>query len=97
MPGATSGTAYPSYIAFRTADPDGHVLTVVAELEPDDGSRFPWALCYQAGVPWGDFRKVPGNYMRLGIDAAVAQTMIDVIMRGGTLPPELVSKLPTVD
>ncbi len=41
MPGAKSGKDYPDYIAFRKADDGGRLLTVVAALEPEDGSLFP--------------------------------------------------------
>ena len=50
MPDTQSGRDYPDYIAFRTAD-GGRLTTVVAVLEPDDGSLFPWATRYHAQAP----------------------------------------------
>ena len=47
--------AYPDYIAFRTAGGDGRLLTVVAELDPDDGSRFLGAMWYHEQAPKGEF------------------------------------------
>ena len=35
--------------------------------------------------------------MRLGMSAAVATTMIDLIKHGQSLPPELVARLPVVE
>ena len=57
--------AYPDYIAFRTAGGDGRLLTVVAELDPDDGSRFPWAMWYHEQAPKGEFSQVSANYRQL--------------------------------
>ena len=89
MPGATSGMDYPNYIAFRTTDGNGgRLLTVVAALEPEDGSRFPWARWYQEQAPAVEYKKVPGNYMRLGMSEAIATTMIELIKHGQCLPPE---------
>ena len=50
MPDTQSGRDYPDYIAFRTAD-GGRLTNVVAVLEPDDGSLFPWATRYHAQAP----------------------------------------------
>jgi hypothetical protein len=97
MPGVQSGRDYPEYIAFRTAYDGGHLVTVVAALEPDDGSLFPWAMRYHAQAPRGEFRKVPGNYIRLRIDTAVAKSMIDIIKLGRSLPTEFVAKLPIIE
>jgi hypothetical protein len=97
MPGAKSGADYPDYIAFRTADDGGRLVTVVAALEPDDGSLFPWGMRYHAQAPSGEFRKVPCNYIRLRIDTAVAKSMIDLIKLGRSLPTEFVAKLPIIE
>ena len=97
MPGATSGAEYPDYIAFRTSGDNGRLFTVVAALEPEDGARFPCATRYHAQAPSGEFRKVPSNYIRLQIDAAVATSMIDSIKLGRSLPTEFVAKLPIID
>jgi hypothetical protein len=96
MPGAKSGAEYPDYIAFRATYGD-RLLTIVAALEPDDGSRFPWAMWYHELAPSGDFKKVPGSYIRLGIDRAVAKPAIDLIKLGRSLPREFVAQLPIVE
>jgi len=97
MPDTTSAAAYPEYIAFRTTGDGGRLVTVVAALEPADGSLFPWAMRYHAQAPSGEFRKVPGNHFRLRIDTAVAKSLIDAIKRGQSLPTEFVAKLPIVE
>jgi hypothetical protein len=51
---------------------------------------------YIAQAPSGEFRKVPGNYIRLRIDTAVAKSMIDLIKLGRSLPTEFVAKLPII-
>lgn len=97
MPGTTSGADYPNYIAFRTTDGNGgRLLTVVAALEPYDGSRFPWGTWYHERDPAGEFKKVPGNYLRLGMSDAVATTIIELIRHGHSLPGEFVARLPVV-
>ena len=98
MPDARSGAAYPSYIAFRLTDGDeGRLLTVVAVMEPEDGSRFPWATWYHQRAPAGEFKKVPGNYIRLGMSEAIATTVIELIRHGQCLIPDLVAHLPIVE
>ena len=97
MSGATSGAAYPDYIAFRTTGDDGRLLTVVAALEPDNGARFPWATCYHELAPEGDFKQVPGNYSQLGVARGVAEAMIDLIKLSRPLPTEFVAHLPLIE
>jgi len=97
MPDTTSAAAYPEYIAFRTTGDGGRLVTVVAALEPADGSLFPWAMRYHAQAPSGEFRKVPSNHFRLRIDTAVAKSLIDAIKRGQSLPTEFDAKLPIVE
>jgi hypothetical protein len=93
MPGAKSG----DYIAFRIADERGELMPVVAHLvEPDEHSAFPWAIWYHEGAPRGEPRKVPGNYADLAINAAIAETMIDLNEAGQALPSEFVERLPIV-
>ena len=93
MSGATSGAAYPGYIAFRTTGDDGRLLTVVAALEPENGARFPWATWY----PEGDFKQVPGNYRQLGVARRVAEAMIDLIKLSRPLPTEFVAESPIIE
>ena len=97
MPDTKSAAANPEYIAFRTTGDGGRLVTVVAALEPADGSVFRWALRYHAQAPSGEFRKVPGNHFRLRIDTAVAKSLIDAIKRGQSLPTEFDAKLPIVE
>ena len=97
MPGTQSGADHPNYIAFRRADDGGRLLTVVAALEPEDGSLFPWATWYHEQAPRGEFRKISGRFIRLRIDGPVAKTMIDLIKVGRSLPTEFVAKLPIVE
>jgi len=52
---------------------------------------------YHAQAPTGEFRKVPGNHIRLRIDTAVAKSMIDLIKFGRSLPTEFVAKLPIIE
>ena len=95
MPDTKSAAAHPEFIAFRTAVK--RRASVVAALEPADGSLFPWAMRYHAQAPSGEFRKVPGAHFRLRIDTAVAKSMIDAIKLGQSLPTEFVAKLPIVE
>jgi hypothetical protein len=97
MPDTKSAAGYPEYVTFRTAVNGGRLLTVVAALEPADGSLFSWAMRCHAQAPSGEFRKVPSNHFRLRIDTAVAKSMIDAIKRGQSLPTEFVAKLPIVE
>ena len=87
MPGFERGDRGPDYVAFRIADDDGRLLTVIAALDPDDGSRFPWATWYHERAPNREFRQVPGDFFRLGAPEAVAETLIDLIKLGD--PPTL--------
>ena len=86
----------PDYIAFRVPDGPG-LRAFVAALEPGERGSFPWAKWYSKSAPSGEFRKVPGGYVRFAISEAVAETMIDTIKAGRPLPEELVAQLPIVD
>jgi hypothetical protein len=89
MPDTKSAAGYPEYVTFRTAVNGGRLLTVVAALEPADGSLFPWAMRCHAQAPSGEFRKVPDNHFRLRIDTAVAKSIIDAIKRVNLFLPSL--------
>ena len=91
MPDHESGHNSPNFIAFRTTEPNGQLLTVVAALDPDHNCRFPWATWYHERAPTADFKKVPGNYREMAIRDAVAKTMIELIRAGCPLPPEFVA------
>jgi hypothetical protein len=88
---------YPAYIAFRTADNGGCLLTVVAALEPDDGCRFPWAIWFHEQAPDGEYRKVPGKFFDLGISETIGKTMIESIKGGRPLPSEFETQLPIIE
>ena len=85
----------PEYIAFRIPEGRG-LLTVVAEVQPQDLGGFSWAIWYSALTPAGEFRKAPVNHIRLGMDRRIAKTMIEIINSGGSLPTDLVEQLPVV-
>ena len=85
----------PDYIAFRIPEGRG-LLTVVAEVQPQDLGGFSWAVWYSALTPTGELRKAPLNYIRFGIGARIAKTMIEAIKSGGSLPADLVEQLSIV-
>ena len=85
----------PDYIAFRIPEGRG-LLTVVAEVQPQDLGGFSWAIWYSALTPAGEFRKAPVNHIRLGMDRRIAKTMIEIINSGGSLPTDPVEQLPVV-
>jgi hypothetical protein len=92
---AQRGGQTPDYIAFRIPEGRG-LLTVVAAVQPGARAASPWAVWYSTLAPAGEFRKSPVNYIRLGIGARIAKTMIEVIKSGGSLPASLVEQLPIV-
>ena len=77
MATATNVADGPDYIAFRIPEGRG-LLTVVAAVQPGAGATFPWAVWYSALAPTGEFKKAPLNYIRFGIGARIAKTMIEV-------------------
>ena len=92
---ATNVADGPDYIAFRIPEGRG-LLTVVAAVQPGAGATFPWAVWYSALAPTGEFKKAPLNYIRFGIGARIAKTMIEAIKCGGSLPADLVEQLSIV-
>lgn len=79
------------------ADDGGRLLTVVAEVEPNDnGCSFPWGTWYHEHAPNGEYYKVPGNYRDMGISEDIAKAMLDLVKAGRSLPPEFVAGLPLV-
>ena len=56
----------PDYIAFRAPNGPG-LLTFVAALVPGERGSFPWAKWYSESAPNGEFRKVPGGYVRFAV------------------------------
>ena len=95
MATATNVAEGPDYIAFRIPEGRG-LLTVVAAVQPGAGATFPWAVWYSALAPTGEFKKAPLNYIRFGIGAPIAKTMIEAIKSGGSLPGDLVEQLSIV-
>ena len=92
MATATNVADGPDYIAFRIPEGRG-LLTVVAAVQPGAGATFPWAVWYSALAPTGEFKKAPLNYIRFGIGARIAKSMIEVIKSGASLPADLVEQL----
>jgi len=86
----------PDYIAFR-APKDLCLLTFVAALVPGERGLFPWAKWYSESAPNGEFRKVPGGYVRFAVSDAVAKTMINTIRAGRPLPDDLLERLPIAE
>lgn len=86
----------PDYIAFRATEV-GDRIVVIAALKPGDRGRFPWATWYSELLPKGELRKVPAAYVSLGIDERIAKSMITIIQSGGSLPREVVTRLPVID
>ena len=84
------------YIAFRAPNGSG-LLTFVAALVPGDRGSFPWAKWYSESAPNGEFRKVPGGYVRFAVSDAVAETMIGTIRAGRPLPDDLLKRLPIAE
>ena len=95
MATATNVVDGPDYIAFRIPEGRG-LLTVVAAVQPGAGATFPWAVWYSALAPTGEFKKAPLNYIRFGIGARIAKTMIESIRCGGSLPADLVEQLSVI-
>ena len=95
MPNATNVAEAPDYIAFRIPEGRG-LLTVVAAVQPGAGATFPWAVWYSALAPSGEFKKAPLNYIRFGIGAPIAKTMIEAIKSGGSLPADVTEQLSIV-
>ena len=60
------------------------------------GATFPWAIWYSALAPKGEFKKAPLNYTRFGIGARIANTRLEAIKAGGSLPADLVEQLSIV-
>jgi hypothetical protein len=93
QPGEQTGG--PDYIAFRIPEGRG-LLTVVAAVQPGARAACPWAIWYSTLAPTGEFKQSPANYLRFGIGARIAKTMIEVIKSGRSLPADLVEQLPVV-
>ena len=68
MPGARSGADYRSTLRFARPTATATAVDGRCALEPYDGSRFPWGTWYHERAPAGEFKKVPGSYMRLGMN-----------------------------
>ena len=95
VPTAPNLADAPDYIAFRIPEGRG-LLTVVAEVQPQDLGGCSWAVWYSALTPTGEFRKAPLNYIRFGINPGIAKTLIEAIKTVGSLPADLVEHLSIV-
>ena len=85
----------PQYVAFRKAD--GHsTLAVIARLEARDVIGHQFGHWFSTLTPNGDFRDVPVDPERYGIDGSVAQELIQLIRGGQPLPNLLIRMLPEI-
>ena len=85
----------PEYVAFRKADGDS-TLAVIARLEARDVVGHQLGHWFSALTPNGDFRDVPVDAERYGIDASVARDLIELIRSGQPLPNRLIGMLPEI-
>ena len=85
----------PEYVAFRKADGDS-TLAVIARLEARDVVGHQLGHWFSALTPNGDFRDVPVDPVRCGIDESVARDLIQLIRDGQPLPNLLIRMLPEV-
>jgi hypothetical protein len=85
----------PEYVAFRKAD-GGSTLAVIARLEARDVVGHQLGHWFSALAPNGDFRDVPVDPERYGIDESVAQELIQLIRSGQPLPNCLIRMLPEI-
>ena len=85
----------PQYVAFRKAD-GGSMLPVIARVEVRDEVGLQLGCWFSPLTPNGDFRHVPVDPERYGIDGSVAQELIELIRTGQPLPHRLVRILPEI-
>jgi hypothetical protein len=85
----------PEYVAFRKGDGDS-TLAVIARLEARDVVGHQLGHWFSALTPNGDFRDVPVDPERYGIDESVAQELIQLIRGGQPLPGRLIRMLPEI-
>jgi hypothetical protein len=85
----------PEYVAFRKADGDS-TLAVIARLEARDMDGHQLGHWFSARTPNGDFRDVPVDPERYGIDGSVAKDLIQLIRNGESLPNRLIRMLPEI-
>ena len=85
----------PEYVAFRKADGDS-TLAVIARLEVRDVVGHQLGHWFSALTPNGDFRDVPVDPVRYGIDESVARELIQLIRSGQPLPNRLIRMLPEI-
>ena len=85
----------PEYVAFRKTDGTSS-LAVIARLEARDVLGRQLGHWFSALTPNGDFRDVPVDPERYGIDDSVAQELIQLIRSGQQLPNRLIRMLPEI-
>ena len=83
----------PDYIAFRVAD-GRRSLAVIAAIRAGNHTGPPWAFWHSKQAPWGELKRVPGDYVYLGIDEFTAKRMINLIAGGKSLPDEFIEQMP---
>ena len=67
-----------------------------ARLEARDMVGLQLGHCFSALTPNGDFRDVPVDPERYGIDESIAQELIQLIRSGQPLPNRLIRMLPEI-
>ena len=85
----------PQYVAFRKGDGDS-ALAVIARLEARDVVGHQLGHWFSALTPNGDFRDVPVDPERYGIDESVAREFIQLLRSGKPLPNRLIRMLPEI-
>ena len=85
----------PQYVAFRKGDGDS-ALAVIARLEARDVVGHQLGHWFSALTPNGDFRDVPVDPERYGIDESVAREFIQLLRSGQSLPNRLIRMLPEI-
>jgi hypothetical protein len=85
----------PQYVAFRKAEGDS-TLAVIASLEARDVVGHQLGHWFSERTPDGDFRDIPVDAARYGIDGSIAQDLIALIRNGQSLPKRVVRMLPEI-
>jgi hypothetical protein len=86
----------PDYIAFRFPEAD-HFVAVIAALRHGGHADPPWAFWHSSHAPWGELKRAPAEYTRLGIDEHTAKRMITLIAASKSLPNEFIERMPVLN
>jgi hypothetical protein len=85
----------PDYIAFRFPEA-GRFVVVIATLQHRDHTDPPRAFWHSSQAPWGELKRAPAEYMRLGIDELTAKRMSNLIAGSKSLPDEFIERMPVL-